>query len=156
MERIPNGGQPFTELKGQIDLDVGGTTGQMQRRLHLRRRGLEQVSGAEIVRIIQLGDRFGHGLNVGIHPCLKMGHHSCVSLQQTHPVITGHPIPINTGQDHCQQQTRRNRLQISRQPVIAIGIRIEKIQIGRQHLGIEHTFDTTTRPRQIPYLRRPI
>jgi hypothetical protein len=40
--------------------------------------------------------------------------------------------------------------------MIVIEIRTGKIQIGRQNLGIEHTFDTTILLRQIPYPRRPI
>ncbi len=104
----------------------------------------------------QPGHRFGHGLDVGIHPGLKMSHHPSISLQQPHPVVTGQPIPIDRGQDHRQQQTRWNRLQISRQPMVVIPLRIEKIEIRRQNLSIEHTFETTTYPRQIPYPRRPI
>ena len=114
-------------------------------------------SGDPPAKSSNFGHRLGHRLDVGI----QLGPENEPTIRASAFNRRTRSKPDNRSRSTDDRITANNRpggnrLQISRQPTVVIPLRIEKIEIRRQNLSIEHTFEITTYPRQIPYPRRPI
>jgi len=102
MKRLPHPGQTFAELEGEIGVHLPGPTGQSECCLDFGGGDMELVP---MVEAVQVGDRLGDGMDVGVQLGLKMRYQPAPCFQQFHPVKPRQQIPIDTGQDHRQEQT---------------------------------------------------